>query len=99
MPIYGYLCTSCGPFESWATLARSEEPCTCPSCGAQGRREVALPHLAMMNASLRSALDRSEKSSAEPKVVNKKHLAGCGCPLCKMGPKGNQTRKKWSIGH
>jgi len=99
MPIYGYLCISCGPFDSWATLDRSDQPCACPSCGAESRREVAMPHLATMNPTLRGAFARSEKSGSEPKVVKKKHLAGCGCAICKLGPRQNNVRKRWSIGH
>lgn len=99
MPIYSYSCPSCGPFDALVPLEFCHDPSACPGCGNESRRAVAMPHLSTMNASLRTALARSEKSGSEPQVVNKKHLAGCGCALCKMGPRGNQVRKKWSIGH
>lgn len=99
MPLYGYHCTDCGPFDAWSTMNQSDRPGACPCCGSESRREIAMPHLATMNPTLRNALARSEKSGSEPKLAKKKHLAGCGCPLCKMGPKQNTVRKKWSIGH
>lgn len=99
MPIYNYQCGTCGPFEAWAPLADASAPCACPECGEAGLRQLAVPHLALMNPAVRKAMGRSEKSAAEPQVVKKAHLAGCGCSLCKLRPQANSVRKKWMIGH
>lgn len=99
MPNYTYLCTSCGPFSDWAQMADFARPTICPHCGGESRRDVALPQLAIMNPALRKAENRAERSGSEPRLAKKKHLAGCGCALCKLGPRTNNVRKRWSIGH
>lgn len=100
MPLYTYTCASCGPFETWATIEAAKSEILCPECETPGKRQISLPHISNMNSTLRKALARSEQSGSEPKVVSKKHLAGCGCPMCKIGkPKPPPTRYKWMIGH
>jgi hypothetical protein len=51
----------------------------------------------LLDQALRSAMARSERSSDEPKVVKKKDLAGCGCPMCR--PRANTVSSRWKIGH
>ena len=99
MPIYNYECGRCGPFEAWAPVMDASSPSPCPECGKTGLRQLAVPHLALMSPVLRKAMGRSEKSSTQPQVVNKAHLAGCGCALCKVRPQPNSVRKRWMIGH
>jgi hypothetical protein len=40
---------------------------------------------------------RSERSVDEPKVVKRKHLASCGCKLCRQS--ANPVASRWKIGH
>jgi putative FmdB family regulatory protein len=43
MPRYNYECTSCGPFDAWASIGESDEPGECPDCGGLGDRALAAP--------------------------------------------------------
>lgn len=99
MPLYNYVCQDCGPFDEWMAMAESGNACACPSCEMPSDRDVAAPHLSLMNPTLRRALARSETSASEPRVVKKEHLAGCGCALCKVGKKRPSMRSRWAIGH
>jgi putative FmdB family regulatory protein len=99
MPLYDYACPDCGPFSAWSAMARAGEPCACPDCGRDGPRQLAAPHLATLNGSLRKALDRAERSTAEPRVVQRKHLAGCGCSLCSTRKAPRPLSSRWAIGH
>lgn len=99
MPLYSYSCEACGPFESWSSMSEDGNACVCPDCSGLSEREVAAPHLGLMNSTLRRALNRSERSTSEPRVVKRSHLAGCGCSLCKVGKKAPSVRKRWMIGH
>jgi len=42
MPVYEYLCDSCGPFTDMRPMAECELPQDCPDCGAVAPR-VILP--------------------------------------------------------
>ncbi len=87
------------PFDEWVSMADAARACACPMCEEPSQRDVAAPHLSLINPALRRALGRSEKSGSEPRIVKKAHLAGCGCALCKVGKKAPSTRHKWMIGH
>ncbi|MGH7071366.1 MAG: FmdB family zinc ribbon protein [Acetobacteraceae bacterium] len=99
MPLYQYACDDCGSFEAWTGMERANAPCLCPTCGAASARELALPGLNSMNGSLRKALVRSEKSSDEPRVVSRSHLANCGCRLCSGRNRPQPLSRRWMIGH
>ena len=99
MPLYGYVCDDCGPFDAWSSMAEADRACACPQCESPGARDVAAPHLSLMNTTLRGALGRSERSAGEPKVVKREHLAGCGCKLCKVRAKPASPRHRWMVGH
>lgn len=97
MPLYNYSCSTCGSFDAWSPMADAHLPCACPGCDGLSRREVASPHLSLMNGSLRKALDRSERSTSEPRRVKRAHLANCGCKLCGAGK--SSPMRRWMIGH
>ena len=99
MPVYDYDCADCGPFSAWGTMVRSAEACACPTCGRPSERQLARPHLATMNGKLRKAMDRAERSSAEPRVAKKEHLAGCGCSLCSTKRSPAPSSRRWALGH
>ncbi len=43
MPIYEYLCSSCGlKFERLTSLSRADEAASCPKCHASARRRLSL---------------------------------------------------------
>ncbi|EKF17379.1 FmdB family zinc ribbon protein [Nitratireductor pacificus] len=99
MPLYNYVCDDCGPFDEWVSMAEATNACACPGCRAPSGRDIAAPHLSLMNGTLRKAHARSEKSGSEPRVVKREHLAGCGCSMCNLRKKPPSTRRKWMIGH
>lgn len=99
MPLYDYMCEGCGPFHAWAPMAEAAAPRPCPLCGEPGRREIAAPRLNLMNGSLRQAMARAERSSAEPRVAPRQHLANCGCSLCAHKKAPPPAHHRWAIGH
>jgi putative FmdB family regulatory protein len=40
MPLYEYVCDSCGPFAAMRPLAAFAAPCECPECGAAAPRNL-----------------------------------------------------------
>ena len=98
MALYGYACESCGPFEEWAAIAVASEPCARPGCGAASGREVSAPNLALMNTSLRRALQRVDRTATDPRVVERKHLASCGCSMCSLRHDPKPSSRRWAIG-
>lgn len=99
MPLYDYDCTGCGPFRAWSAMGDADAPCTCPDCGQAAPRQLAAPHLATMNGTLRRAMDRAERSSAEPRQMKRQHLAGCGCSLCSTRTTPRPASSRWALGH
>jgi putative FmdB family regulatory protein len=99
MPLYVYECRNCGLFEAWQEMRSASDTCACPDCGSASERQLAMPSLSTMNGSLRAALARAEKSSSEPRVASRSHLANCGCRLCSGFGKPAPTSRRWMIGH
>ena len=67
MPIYEYMCESCGPFEEMRAMARHADPYECPGCGTMAPRVVlTAPRLAAMPAERRVAYSRNEQSAHAP---------------------------------
>ena len=59
-----------------------------------------MPYISTMNPKRRNAIARTEKTLGEPRVVSRKHLAGCGCSLCGTRKKGTQpVERRRSLGH
>jgi putative FmdB family regulatory protein len=71
MPLYDYTCPNCGPFREWRSMSQYRQPAVCPECRGEAPRAVATPILGM-DAGLRTALARSEKSAHEPRVVRRR---------------------------
>jgi putative FmdB family regulatory protein len=67
MPLYDYKCREHGLFSELATMADSDQPLPCPSCGILSARVLLLPpSLALMSAHNRTAHARNEKSRFAP---------------------------------
>ena|SRR5581483_12479952 len=69
MPLYEFLCASCGPFEDWLPLSEHDRPAPCPSCHAVARRVISPPNLVRTSPAVRKARSLEEKSAHEPEVV------------------------------
>lgn len=69
MPLYAFLCDTCGPFETRREVSELASPVGCPECARPVRRVYTPPGVKTSSAALRSALGREEKSAHEPAVV------------------------------
>lgn len=70
MPIYDYLCSTCGPFEARRPMSESGAPELCTDCRMPAPRIVSAPRLNLMSSHNRYAETRNEKSAHEPDVVH-----------------------------
>jgi len=79
MPIYNYECEGCGPFTAMQPMARFQDPCACPACGAEAQRTVSSPPaIASIKPGGRTAQEATHPSAAYPQRSTA-HPAGCGC--------------------
>jgi putative FmdB family regulatory protein len=68
MPLYEYVCESCGPFAAMRPLSAFAAPCECPDCGAAAPRNLlASPALGGSGA------------APAPAAGAKAHAAACAC--------------------
>jgi putative FmdB family regulatory protein len=74
MPLYNYVCPTCGPFDDWRPLSQAEADAACPSCATLSRRSVAMPFLACVSREVRIAHQRNERSADQPRVVGRDEL-------------------------
>lgn len=96
MPIYDFHCRDHGVFSAWVAFEASRQGLACPRCGQDSRVLVALPQISRLSGALRRAEARAETTSAEPKVIRRKHLPDCGCRLCSRQPP--PASRRWMIG-
>ncbi|MBB3387946.1 putative FmdB family regulatory protein [Rhizobium sp. BK275] len=110
MPYYDYSCDACGPFTELRPMARSAEPCDCPTCGTPAPRAFfTTPFFAKMEMSARVAHQTNEKAAHEPKTSKSLgHAPGCGCCSSKAkskavyradGAKTFPSGRPWMISH
>ena len=115
MPVYEYLCTTCGDFAVLRPMAQAGLPHACPDCGADAPRVLlSAPAFAGTPSAERIARETNERSAHAPKessrIDPKKHGAGCGC--CKDpgigksatarapdGSKAFPAKRPWMISH
>jgi putative FmdB family regulatory protein len=71
MTLYIYNCKSCGEFQDWQAMTACDQPAACPRCGRRSRRVVSAPTILGMDANLRKAHARNERSAHEPRVVRR----------------------------
>ena len=70
MPIYDYLCATCGPFEERRPMSESKAAVPCSICRDLAPRLPGAPRLNLMSSNNRIAETRNEKSAHEPDVVH-----------------------------
>jgi putative FmdB family regulatory protein len=69
MPLYEYVCDTCGPFAAMRPLAEFAAPYDCPDCGAESPRNLlASP-----------ALGGNGGAAPGPAVAAKPHPGACAC--------------------
>ena len=72
MPVYAFICESCGSFDLFRPMAEAGAVAACPTCGVEARRVFTPPGLAYLARPVRRALDAEEKSAHEPALVSEK---------------------------
>lgn len=78
MPVYNYICETCGPFEAMAPMAKFSDPCDCPSCGAVSERALTMPQLSTVSSTNRRAHMINERASDSPRRAKANGLTPSG---------------------
>ena len=105
MPLYSYTCDSCGDFQDWQSMTACDQSAACPHCGTLSRRAVTAPTILGMDARVRDAHMRNEKSVHEPRVVQaddwKQHHHHAHSHGVRNGDGSHfhQSSRPWMIGH
>ncbi len=112
MPVYEYLCETCGPFTDMRPMAEYEEPQDCPVCESLSPRVLlTAPRFSCMPASQLKAHATNERSAHAPQTLDQykaSHRANCSCcsgkkprlmTKTKSGAKGFPTARPWMISH
>jgi putative FmdB family regulatory protein len=88
MPIYDYMCKTCGPFTALMPMADFELDLACPECGAAAPRALlTVPHVSKMDSGRKKAFATNEKAAHAPQTTatTGRHPPSCVC--CKPGTK------------
>lgn len=113
MPVYDYLCETCGPFTDMRPMAECDDPQACPDCTALAPRAILnVPYFACMPAERRTVHAVNERSCHAPQTVDRykaRHGASCACckpkkparllAQTKSGAKSFPTARPWMISH
>ncbi|ACB94626.1 FmdB family zinc ribbon protein [Beijerinckia indica] len=94
MPVYEYLCDTCGDFTAMRPMSEYSDPQPCPDCGALAPRVLlTAPHSSSMSRARFEAHAVNERASHAPMTSDEykaKHGAGCAC--CSGGLKSKKKR-------
>lgn len=94
MPLYDYLCSSCGEFTLSRGMAERNLPAPCPECRQPAVRMILAPNLSLMPGHRRQAFARNEKSQHEPGTHTRHRCgSGCGCGTPAKAGKKKSNRK------
>ena len=89
MPLYEYVCPSCGVFEASHPMTRADLPDRCPACSRRSPRILSAVHLAVG----KSGRGRATKAR-EPRLRRRIH------PHTPAAPKVSASEgRPWVIGH
>lgn len=97
MPLYEFLCASCGPFEQRRVMSQAGEPVPCPDCAVPAPQVISAPNLRHTTPLQRMMLNRNE-AGAEPHVA--KHPSGeeHAAPH-KAKHEHHRKHRPWMLGH
>lgn len=97
MPVYEYMCESCGPFTMMRPMADYEKPCACPDCEEISPRVMlTAPRFSTLSAGLRLAHATNERSADKPNTLSglkSQHGSGCSCCTGMSNKKKSRTAK------
>lgn len=98
MPMYEFVCETCGPFEQRRSMSEAGEPMECPACYAVATRVYSLPNLVRTSIVERTARSRNEQSADQPEVGSRPYREDATPshrhPNPRRGP-----RRPWMVGH
>ena len=93
MPVYDYLCVSCGPFTDMRPMAEYDLPQDCPDCGGVAPRVMlTAPNFSGLSSERRVAHATNEKNAHAPRTsaefkAEQADRHGKGCSCCSGGNK------------
>ncbi|MEM6466603.1 MAG: zinc ribbon domain-containing protein [Pseudomonadota bacterium] len=106
MPLYQYICETCGSFEETAPISQYAEPCDCPTCGAISPRNLlSVPQLSTLNPQARKAHGVNERAADSPRRANANGLTPSGPRINsraltrKDGSKSMPGARPWMLSH
>lgn len=91
MPVYEFLCVTCGPFEQRRSLQEAGEPMACPMCQMVATRIYSTGGLILTSGKVRRRIEQS----AEPKVVKRPSPADPSTIPLQQSVRG----RPWQLGH
>jgi putative FmdB family regulatory protein len=92
MPIYEFLCATCGPFEQRRSLKEASDLMTCPACQGVAQRIYSPSGVILTSGAARRRLSQS----AEPMVV-KRQASEENSPHQTM--QQSARGRPWQLGH
>ena len=92
MPVYQFMCPTCGTFDVRRAMPDASAPAECPTCHGLGQRVYTPPGLVRVPSSVRLGRALEEKSAHEPAVV--REPVGRPLPSARRG-----HRPPWVVGH
>ncbi|MBS9478632.1 FmdB family zinc ribbon protein [Ancylobacter radicis] len=101
MPVYEYLCESCGDFTAMRPMSEYQAPQPCPDCGASAPRVMlTAPHFSGMARESLVAHATNERAANAPMTTGEfaaksaaaRHGSGCSC--CSGGMKSRTKKSK-----
>ena len=113
MPIYDYVCDTCGAFSLLRRIDQRDAISNCPTCQRTSRRMLlAAPALSAVAAHARVAHATNERAAHAPLTSAEyratRHPPGCGCCGAKSNhatvrggdaAKGFPAKRPWMISH
>src|SRR5262249_62228574 len=91
MPVYEFLCATCGPFEQRRSLQEAGEPMACRLCQIMATRIYSTAGLILTSGTVRRRIEQS----AEPKVVQRPSPAAPAPTPLQQSVGG----RPWQLGH
>ena len=70
MPIYEFKCVDGHVTDMQLPMSSETRQIDCPSCGSQARRLISAPSVRRLDANLTRAVEATQKSAYEPRVVD-----------------------------